>query len=203
MKQQTRATYCRCDNLPHTLCPGQPVLLDRNQASIAPLCTAACYLPLPMPVSKSLLVDSAMILALVLVAVVGYKLSPLLMPRADATANPDPGCDLQLGFCGAPLPGGGRLRFSLTPRPIPVVEPLAVAVEIDGMAAENVSVDFAGVSMNMGFNRPALAQSGPGRFAGQATLPVCVTGRMTWQATVLVESGRQRIAVPFRFEAGH
>jgi hypothetical protein len=57
--------------------------------------------------------------------------------------------------------------------------------------------------MNMGFNRPALAPAGPGRFAGQATLPVCVTGRMTWQATVLVEAGRTRIAVPFRFDAGH
>jgi hypothetical protein len=66
-----------------------------------------------------------------------------------------------------------------------------------------VPVDFAGVSMNMGFNRPALAQAGPGRFAGQAVLPVCVTGRMTWQATVLIDAGSRRIAVPFRFEAGH
>lgn len=156
-----------------------------------------------MPVSKSLLVDSAMILALILVAVIGYKLSPLLLPKADLTANADPGCDLQLAMCGAPLPQGGRLRFSITPRPIPVTEPLAMAVEIDGMAADKVSVDFAGVSMNMGFNRPALERSGPGRFAGQAVLPVCVTGRMVWQATVLVESGSQRIAVPFRFEAGH
>jgi hypothetical protein len=64
-------------------------------------------------------------------------------------------------------------------------------------------VDFAGVSMNMGFNRPALVPAGPGQFTGQATLPVCVTGRMTWQATVLVEAGRTRIAVPFRFDAGH
>jgi hypothetical protein len=78
-----------------------------------------------------------------------------------------------------------------------------VTVEIDGMAAEKVSVDFAGVSMNMGFNRPALERTTSWRFSGQAILPVCVTGRMTWQATVLVESGRQRIAIPFRFEAGH
>lgn len=156
-----------------------------------------------MPVSKSLLVDSAMILALVLLAVIGYKLSPLLLPRADQTVIPDPGCDLQRTMCGAPLPQGGRLTFSISPRPIPVTEPLALTVEIEGMAADKVTVDFAGVSMNMGFNRPALERVGPGRFDGQAVLPVCVTGRMTWQATVLLESGRQRIAVPFRFEAGH
>jgi hypothetical protein len=144
-----------------------------------------------------------MILALILTGVVGYKLSPLLLPRADVTANPDPGCDLQAGPCAAALPQGGKLRFSLAPHPIPVTTPLEMRVEIEGVETSQVAVDFAGVSMNMGFNRPALVPAGPGQFTGQATLPVCVTGRMTWQATVLVEAGRTRIAVPFRFDAGH
>lgn len=156
-----------------------------------------------MSLSKSLLVDSAMILALALIGLIGYKLSPLLLPKADVTVNPDPGCNLHLGVCSAPLPQGGRLTFSLTPRPIPVVEPLEMTVDLEGASAERVAVDFAGVSMNMGFNRPGLSQVATGRFAGQASLPVCVTGRMTWQATVLIEAGQTRIAVPFRFEAGH
>jgi hypothetical protein len=156
-----------------------------------------------MPISKSLLVDSAMILALVLIGVIGYKLSPLLMPKADVTTNPDPGCDLHQAACTAPLPAGGKVTFALTPRPIPVTTPLEMRVDLEGIAADKVSVDFAGVSMNMGFNRPALTAAGGGQFAGQATLPVCVTGRMTWQATVLIETGRTRLAVPFRFEAGH
>jgi hypothetical protein len=156
-----------------------------------------------MPASKSLLVDSAMILALILIGVVGYKLSPLLMPKADVSAAPDPGCDLQQGTCSAVLPEGGRLRFSLSPRPIPVTAPLEMVVELEGATADKVAVDFAGVSMNMGFNRPSLAPAGSGRFAGQTTLPVCVTGRMIWQATVLIEAGRTRTAIPFRFEAGH
>jgi hypothetical protein len=156
-----------------------------------------------MSSSQSLLVDSAMILALILVGVVGYKLSPLLMPKADLTAQPDPRCDLHRESCAATLPEGGRVRFSLTPRPIPVTAPLNMTVELEGLDAQAVSVDFAGVSMNMGFNRPGLNPAGRGQFAGQTVLPVCVTGRMTWQATVLVESGSRRIAVPFRFDAGH
>jgi hypothetical protein len=65
-----------------------------------------------------------------------------------------------------------------------------------------VEIDFAGVDMDMGYNRPLLQEATDGVFKGEATLPVCVTGRMTWQATVLVEIGRTRIAVPFRFVTG-
>jgi len=155
-----------------------------------------------MSPSKSFLVDSAIVLALILTGVVGYKLSPLLLPRADIVAEPETGCDLQRQACTATLPEGGRLTFSIAPRSIPVVAPLELSVELDGLAASGVAVDFAGVGMNMGFNRPALSSVGPGRFVGAATLPVCVTGRMTWQATVLVESGTKRYAIPFRFDAG-
>lgn len=144
-----------------------------------------------------------MILALVLVGTVGYKLSPLLMPRADVAVAVDPGCDLHRASCGVALPGGGRMVFALAPHPIPVAAPLDMAVELEGRQAERVSVDFAGVSMNMGFNRPELTAQGGGRFAGRTSLPACVTGRMTWQATVLIETGGSRIAVPFRFDAGH
>lgn len=153
--------------------------------------------------NKSLLVDSAMILALILIGMVGYKLSPLLLPKADVTAYPDSGCDLHRGACMALLPQGGRLSFSLAPRPIPVTTPFDMVVELEGMSADKVVVDFAGVDMSMGFNRSNLQATGAGRFTGQAILPVCVTGRMTWQATVLVESGQTRIAIPFRFDAGH
>ncbi|MHB1429921.1 MAG: hypothetical protein ACYC5U_03815 [Rhodocyclaceae bacterium] len=155
-----------------------------------------------MPARKSLLVDSAMILALILIGVIGYKLSPLLLPKADLFLQPDPGCDLQRASCAAALPDGGRLRFALTPRPIPVTRPLDVAVEIEGLRADKVAVDFAGVDMSMGYNRITLQSVDAQRYVGQTTLPVCVTGRMLWQATVLVDAGSQRVAVPFRFEAG-
>jgi hypothetical protein len=153
--------------------------------------------------NKSLLVDSAMILALILIGAIGYKLSPLLLPKADATVFPAAGCDLHHDACTAALPQGGKLRFALTPRPIPVTTPFEMVVELEGTSADKVTVDFAGVDMSMGFNRSSLHAENDGRFIGQAILPVCVTGRMTWQATVLVESGRTRIAIPFRFDAGH
>ena len=149
--------------------------------------------------NKKILIDAIGLLLIALVVVVGYKLSPLLLPKADVTVQPDPGCDLNRAACRVALPGGGQLELRMNPRPIPMVRPFQVEVKLEGINAARVEVDFAGIEMNMGLNRIELAAGAAGVHAGEATLPVCITGQMDWQATVLVESGNQRIAVPFRF----
>jgi len=152
-----------------------------------------------VPLHKSLFVDLAIVLALILIGAAGYWFSPLLLPKSDITATVAPGCDLQRQACAATLPDGGRIELSISPRPIPVLQPLAIEVRVSGLAVRQAMIDFAGVGMDMGYNRPALSAAGPDRFAGSASLPVCVTGTMPWQATVLLETESQRIAVPFRF----
>jgi hypothetical protein len=153
--------------------------------------------------NKSHLVNLAMMAALLATAIAGYLFSPLLLPKADVTGVVEPGCDLQQRACPATLPQGGRLELSVTPRPIPFLRPLHVDVSITGVEARKVEVDFAGATMNMGYNRTELAATGPGRHSGETSLPVCVSGSMAWVATVMIETDRQRIAVPFRFDVGH
>lgn len=152
-----------------------------------------------MRANKSLLIDAAIVVALLLVAAAGYYFSPLLLPKSDVAATPDVGCDLQASACGAALPGGGRIELSIMPRPIPNVQPLAVEVRVSGTEAHKIVLDLAGATMNMGVNRTDLVQQSPGVFAATTSLPVCVTGAMAWVATVVVERGRERISVPFRF----
>jgi hypothetical protein len=147
------------------------------------------------------LVDLSIILALAIIAVVGYKYSPLLLAKADLTVEPAAACDLHKQACHADIPGGGRIELSLTPHPIPVVKPLQVSATLSGITADSVEIDFAGVDMNMGLNRKTLVAAGDGRYTAEAMIPVCMTGRMAWRATLVVETGRQRIAVPFLFEA--
>ena len=147
------------------------------------------------------LVNLAIVLALACLAALGYKLSPQRPADAGQTIAPLAGCDLNAQTCAAELPGGGRIALSITPRPIPVVKPLRIGVNLSGIAADKLAIDFAGVSMDMGYQRQQLVADGHGGFSGEAMLPVCVTGRMTWQATLLIDSGRQRFAVPFRFAA--
>lgn len=142
-----------------------------------------------------------LVLALLATIVAARWLVGRLPGEAAATANPDPECDLQRSPCGAALPGGGRAVLSIAPRPIPLLKPLTLDVQMEGPAANGVAVTFSGVDMDMGQQRTTLAAVGPGRFRGEATLPICVTGRMQWQATVSFDRGGQRIAIPFRFFA--
>jgi hypothetical protein len=153
-------------------------------------------------VNKKILLDIIGGLLIVLIVVVGYKLSPLLLPQSDLSIAPDPACDIQKQACEVALPGGGSLAFSVGTQPIPLVKPFAIKVVIQGAGARQVAIDFAGVDMEMGLNRPQLSEVSPGVFVGEASLPVCITGHMTWQASILVDTPDARIAVPFRFITG-
>lgn len=147
--------------------------------------------------TKKLLLDAVILLALAILGVAGYKLAPLLDAKTDV-ALPLSTCNLNRQACTATLPDGSQLEFSIEPRPIPPLRPLQLRATIRGGKARGIEVDFAGTDMKMGFNRPALT-GGDGVFTGQGTLPVCITGTMEWDATVLVDNGSTRIAVPFRF----
>ena len=156
----------------------------------------------PYPVNKKILIDAIGILLIALVVVIGYKLSPILLPRADVTVQPDAACDLNHQTCPAILPGGGRVELSSSVHPVPMVKPFQVLVTVNGLAPSRVEVDFAGIDMGMGLNRPQLQDQGNGRFSAVVSLPVCITGQMDWQVTVLIESGNQRIAIPYRLSGG-
>lgn len=152
--------------------------------------------------NKKILIDVISVLLIALIVVVGYKLSPLILPKADVTVQPDPKCDLQREACSVDLPSGGKVELNMGTKPVPMVKPFEVWVTTSGFAPSRVEVDFAGIDMNMGLNRPRLKSQGDGKFSAEANLPVCITGQMDWQVTVLVESGAEQIAIPFRFSAG-
>lgn len=176
--------------------------MDTAPTIRAPLFTGpADANPVQARTNKNLLIDIGILLLLILIGIGGYWFSPLLLPKSDLVVTPSPGCDLHRQPCSATLPDGGRIELSISPRPIPMVAPLAVEVTLAGIEARKVEVDFAGIDMNMGYNRPELPRVAHGRHAGTASLPVCITGKMAWSATVLVETDRLRISVPFRFDS--
>lgn len=139
------------------------------------------------------------LLALVLLLVVSYKLKDMLKPSVAATAELDENCDLRKAPCTSKLPGGGSVTFSLSPNDIPILRPLKIDVKFEGIDVSEAEVDFTGIGMDMGYNRPQLEPITKTQFKGKAILPVCVRTKMDWEARVLLQSNRGLIMAPFRF----
>ncbi len=108
-------------------------------------------------------------------------------------------CDLSERACTVLLPSGGAARLDLAPRPVVLLEPLILELELSGRDPSWVDVDLAGVEMFMGFNRPRLERVSPGVYRGEVILPTCSSNRMTWAATVLPDGDRARAEVQFQF----
>ena len=156
--------------------------------------------PLAMP--RHSLAITALALALAILGVLGYKLSPRLFSRADISLAPIR-CNPAELPCSAALPDGGRLVLTATPRPIRPLQTFRLAVRLIDSKAERVEVDFDGVDMRMGLNRVRLAPPTNAKdydYSGQAMLPVCVSASMLWAATVIIETKDGQIAIPFHFE---
>jgi len=141
----------------------------------------------------------AALLFLAVAGIAAYKVLPLLDPVVVRMAALEPECDLRAGPCTGELSDGSRITFAIKPESIPVVKPLEFEVQVEGFDADSVEVDFQGVGMNMGFNRPKLAAQGSGKYTGNGMIPVCVRDAMEWEAKVLVTTKEGIVAAPFRF----
>ncbi|MCW8889277.1 MAG: hypothetical protein OQL20_01295 [Sedimenticola sp.] len=148
--------------------------------------------------TTTLLWGTAGLLFMALAGVAAYKALPILNPEVGAVAPLDEHCDLRSGPCVSSV-SGGRISFAIKTTGIPLVKPLALEVVLDGIEASKVEVDFIGLGMEMGFNRPQLQAQGEGRYTGTGMLPVCIRVAMEWEARVLVTTAEGLIAAPFRF----
>jgi len=156
----------------------------------------------PQPASGRSALWSVIVVATALAGVLaGYWLKSGPDPLPVATAAMEEGCDLRQGGCRALLPGNAAVRFSITPHDIPLFQPLQLEVVVDGLAADAVEIDFAGVDMNMGPNHVRLSRSDSGRFTGEGILPACIRDRMTWQATVKLDTDAGLYAAVYRFDS--
>lgn len=109
-------------------------------------------------------------------------------------------CDPGRAVCIAETPLG-RIELDIAPRPVPVLKPvqfdLATSTPLD-----EVRIELQGRDMDMGPNQTRLIERAPQRWQGSATIPVCLTGRMRWDATVSLRRGERVERLSFGFEAG-
>jgi len=152
-----------------------------------------------LKISNNLLWSIAAALFFLLAVVAVIKVQPLLNPELISVAPLDEHCDLRAGPCTSTLADGSVISLGITPDDIPLVKPLALTVKVDGVEAKTVEVDFVGLGMDMGFNRPKLLSDGDGSYSGTGMLPVCIRNAMEWEAKVLVTTDKGIVAAPYRF----
>ena len=128
------------------------------------------------------------------------KAWPLIHPQAVEQAPLNPACDLRQGPCTVAFSGGGAVVLAIEPREVPPMRPLRFAVTLRDLDSDAVELDFAGVDMNMGYNRVSLRADGTGSYVGEGMLPVCVRERMRWEARVLIETPSGLMVAPFQFD---
>lgn len=128
-----------------------------------------------------------------------FKVKPMLFPDIQAIATIEQGCNLHTGPCSSYLSSGERIKLTIEPKPIPVIKPITIKVDIQGIKPLSVEVDFSGVDMNMGYNHVNLESQSEGVFIGQGVLPVCIHDTMSWEAKVLVQTENGLISAPYRF----
>ncbi|MGD2076182.1 MAG: hypothetical protein PVG38_14875 [Gammaproteobacteria bacterium] len=92
------------------------------------------------------------------------------------------------------------MRFTLGPG-LRALSPFPVLVELQSdRQVDSVIVAFAMKGMDMGPNRYRLISDGADRWLGNATLPVCSSGRSDWLARfeVTAEGRRFMVEAPFK-----
>ncbi|MEE9444553.1 MAG: hypothetical protein V3V19_02690 [Cocleimonas sp.] len=144
------------------------------------------------------------LLSLAILFTLAYKFKDVLKPKVDTIVAADEHCDLRKNACTTILPKGGNVTFFIDPIDIPLLKPLALSVELDGIEPSKVEVDFVGIGMEMGYNRSLLkanveSTNTTKKYSGKAILPVCSLAKMNWEARVLLHTEDGLIAVPFLF----
>lgn len=138
-------------------------------------------------------------LFLLLLLAAGYQLKAMLKPNASISLALDPTCDLHKSACTLPFPNAGSIALSVHPKDIPVLQPIQLQVNIEGLDVSGVEVDLVGVDMDMGYNRPKLEQKSPVKYTGEMIIPVCMSASMEWEARVLIHTKKGTILAPYRF----
>jgi hypothetical protein len=152
------------------------------------------------PVLRHRLCVAGVLIAFAASGYAGFRLWQWQQPPQIVSGAVAHDCDLNRAPCEASFPGGGRLRISVSPRPIPLITPVTVEVQLFGLHAEAVQIDLNSPDMNMGYNRHQLARKSGERFVGHTLLPVCIRDRMTWQLQATARTAEGPLGAIFQFE---
>ncbi|GAB4543505.1 MAG: hypothetical protein Fur0020_13010 [Thermodesulfovibrionia bacterium] len=110
-------------------------------------------------------------------------------------------CDINSGPCKKGT-DKGIVIFDVSPKPVKAMNELEFIVHLDGF--HNYDYDLLKISLSMpgmymGKNEVILKRLEKGRYKGKGVIPMCVTGKTLWKATIDL----QDFKVDFLFDVTH
>ena len=155
---------------------------------------------------------AALLLVLSLTLTHFYKntLLSMVTGQPEFTQITPPPCDLNRQSCALPVmtPVASEAPWTLSviPQPIPVSAPLRFTLTppdrtLAPHAPLAVWIDLTGDSMDMGLIRIPLQQEADGRWVGDGSIPVCVTGAMRWRARLNIQLAQTTLQADWIFSA--
>ena len=130
--------------------------------------------------------------------------------QREVTQVAPPSCDLNTQACPlpiiTPIMSEAAWTFSITPRPIPLSSPLTLTLSppertLPTNRPQAVWLDLTGDDMDMGLIRIPLAQTPDGRWIGTGSIPVCITGKMRWRASLHLQLEQTTLQANWLFTA--
>ena len=129
-----------------------------------------------------------LVTGIALAACAWYAFAHWLHRDSDVTwFPPAASCNLHTAPCSATLGD------------IDALEVLPLEVEVDGVTATQVDVDFVGRDMDLGLHRFALSAGAPGHFQGQGQVGICTQTVMPWRARVILDTAEGKVGSWFDF----
>lgn len=114
-------------------------------------------------------------------------------------------CDLSHSPCLARDQQGHEVSISLSPRPVPLLEEVAIAVTVRGMDKLRVAqLSIEGINMYMGIQIIPLTitntdSASEQLLTGMLQLPVCTSRKMEWRATLSAQTADKRYQAAYSF----
>jgi len=109
-------------------------------------------------------------------------------------------CQINKSECVVDIGKNRVLKLSISPLGIPQTQPLLIEVFLQGVEAEEVSVNFEGVEINHHLLPYTLTKQSKNHFKGKGFISLCSLRKMNWLANIIVNSDDETLKVSFPFE---
>ncbi len=133
-----------------------------------------------------------------------FQKLPLMQTAPQAEIIPS-NCDLRRGGCEVNV-GEYQGTFTILPNDFQVMQPLQLELKSGKGSVgkpDQVSVEFEGINMDMGYNRVFLEEQGSQTFQAKAMLPSCTADTMFWLIHLIINDSSGVKDFQFRLQTNN